>query len=346
MAAAAALEALTVHLCQLCPTLIGPSLSSEGLRHSLGVQEAADTLRKFISDVDVGLLLVEGVGSGGGTATAASSIAVEAGSVRLYLEARTCEGSAVAFIKRFPGSSLSSEQPVCNQLQAITFPGRGEERGSGAGPGSSSVYGILQLYVQRAFAPVVAAAAAAASTDLSSTSTSLERDSASSVALQRRLKELDLALGQCQKRQEIPSVRLVPPKVVAEALQKSRGSAPSDLDALGLLDVSDVVLNEVQAVVNTWVKDIQRLTRLTSSPFPDSAHEEVSFWRGMGEALRATEEELRSPHVEATVALLKQAKRYLATVALDTNTGLSDALDVTGDVNAFLKAFPVDALLR
>lgn len=39
----------------------------------------------------------------------------------------------------------------------------------------------------------------------------------------------------------------------------------------------DVFLNSVQSIVNQWVKDIQRVTRLTETPFPDTVLEEVSY---------------------------------------------------------------------
>lgn len=37
----------------------------------------------------------------------------------------------------------------------------------------------------------------------------------------------------------------------------------------------DAFLNGVQSVVNGWVKDVQRVTRLTETPFPDTVLEEV-----------------------------------------------------------------------
>jgi len=47
----------------------------------------------------------------------------------------------------------------------------------------------------------------------------------------------------------------------------------------------DNFLNAVQNVVNQWVKEIQRVTRLTETPFPDTAVEELNFWRSLEEAL-------------------------------------------------------------
>ena len=51
---------------------------------------------------------------------------------------------------------------------------------------------------------------------------------------------------------------------------------------------------------------------LTDSPFPASALDEVGFWRSLGEALRRVEDELRAPGVAVTLAVLKQAKRFVA----------------------------------
>jgi dynein heavy chain 1 len=72
--------------------------------------------------------------------------------------------------------------------------------------------------------------------------------------------------------------------------------------------------------------------------------EEVTFWLGLEEALRNIQSELDSPPVALTVSLLKAAKRFVATVALENNTGLDAAIFHVGDVANFLRAYPAPAL--
>ncbi len=336
-------------LCDICPGLLSTEVHRSDL---LDGSNAYALLECFSTNVELSTLFIEVVpppqlnGGGGGseefssslslvpTSTVQPSVAdVVGGRVRLYLETGFWRGgTSVAFIKRFLGSSLSPEQPMGSQLQIINFPSIWEGNG---------VFEILQVYIQCAFTPVtVAAVQLAGAADKSAASGS------SGELLTRRLKELELTLSQCQKQLEIPSVRLQPHLEVIEALKRADEGVSLDIEALGLSNLPDDLLNEIQAGVNDWVRDIRRLTQLTSLPFSGTALEEVTFWHGLGEALQATAEELESLGVVATVMLLKQAKRYLATVALDTNTGLKDALDVASDVNTFLKGFPIDALVR
>ncbi len=337
-------------LCDICPGLLSTEVHRSDLLDGSNVYAL---LERFATNVELSTLFIEVVpqpqlnGGGGGseefssslslvpTSTVQPSVAdVVGGGVRLSLETGCWRGgTSVAFIKRFLGSSLSPEQPMGSQLQVINFPNIGEGNG---------VFEILQVYIQCAFTPVtVAAAQLAGAADKSAAASG-----SSGEILTRRLKELELTLSQCQKQLKIPSVHLQPHLVVVEALKRADEGISLDIEALGLSNLPDDLLNEIQAGVNDWVRNIRRLTQLTSLPFSGTALEEVTFWHGLSEALQATAEELESLGVVATVMLLKQAKRYLATVALDTNTGLKDALDVTFDVNTFLKGFPIDALVR
>ncbi len=340
-------------LCDVCPGLLSTEIQRSDLLDSSNVYSL---LERFTTNVEVSTLFIEiivpppqlnGVDGGGSenctlppslgpTSTTQPNIADVVGSgVRLSLETGFwCGGTSVAFIKRFVGSPFLTEQPLGYQLQIINFPNVGEGNG---------IFEILQAYIQCAFTPVTVAA-----TQLTGVGGKIAASSGSSGdLLARRLKELELALSQCQKHLEIPSVHLQPHIEVIEALKRAdEGAASLDIEVLGLTNLPDDLLNEIQAGVNDWVRDIRRLTQLTSLPFSGTALEEVTFWHGLGEALQATAEELESLGVVATVMLLKQAKRYLATVALDTNTGLKDAVDVASDVNTFLKGFPIDALVR
>ncbi|CAM9128550.1 unnamed protein product [Discosporangium mesarthrocarpum] len=299
-----------------------------------------------------------------------SSRSVVVGGFVLGLDARHMEDvPGVVIIKRTPGGlEPKGQRPLQAQLQAsdmsvMTFPGVVVDEGpasggSGARGGkgeftpknnspspstsSSSVFAVLQAYVTHAFAPAVRA--------YSSTTGGDDKHESGVSALQRRITELDQALDRCQKRLEIPTVRLTPHPELEAAVAKVVSGGKVDLERLGLGSriQDDAFLNRVQAGVTVWVKDIQRLTRLANRSvhsFPESAAEEIHFWSSLGEALEMTKLELRSPGVEVTRALLNQGKRFLAVMALDTATGLKDAVDIAADTNAFLRTFPLEPLL-
>ena len=73
--------------------------------------------------------------------------------------------------------------------------------------------------------------------------------------------------------------------------------------------------------------------------------EEVTFWTSLEAALSQIRHELSLPPILLTLALLKRAKRFLATMALENNTGLVAAENHTSDVTNFLKYYPVEELI-
>ncbi len=184
--------------------------------------------------------------------------------------------------------------------------------------------------------------------------------------LEEKLRELDIALGQCQRTTlgRIPHIVLKPHAVIAAAAsavsESGGGKKGLDLDSVGLSSYlrDDTFLNEVQSTVNHWIVQIRKVTTLpNSTPFPSSAGdeteedsayhadlEEVTFWLGLEEALHNIRSELDSPPVALTVSLLKAAKRFVATAALENNTGLDAAMFHVGDVANFLRSYPAPAL--
>ena len=184
--------------------------------------------------------------------------------------------------------------------------------------------------------------------------------------LEEKLRELDIALGQCRRTTlgRIPHIVLKPHAVIAAAAsaasESGGGKKGLDLDSVGLSSYlhDDTFLNEVQSTVNHWIVQIRKVTTLpNSTPFPSSSGdeteqdsashadlEEVTFWLGLEEALHNIQSELDSPPVALTVSLLKAAKRFVATAALENNTGLDAAMFHVGDVANFLRSYPAPAL--
>ena len=261
---------------------------------------------------------------------------------------------------------------------------RKEEEGAGVGgsnstnPGSATFL-ALQLYARHCFVPAVRAiealeeeeekkeggdfgegeAVVEAGAMTSTAAPSGKRKSKGILeGLEDKLRELDVALGQCRRTVlgRIPHVTLRPHPTILAAASKLDSSGKMDLDAMGLSGYlqDDAFLNEVQSTVNHWIVQIRKVTVLPgTTPFPsgDSAEteshadlEEVSFWMGLEEALKNVRLELVKPPVALTIALLKAAKRFVATIALENNTGLDAAEAHVMDVSNFLKSYPAPAL--
>lgn len=58
-----------------------------------------------------------------------------------------------------------------------------------------------------------------------------------------------------------------------------------------------------------------------------TATQEINFWLSMESALEGIEEQLKSDGVQLTLEILKNAKRFHATVSFITDTGLKEATD-------------------
>lgn len=82
-----------------------------------------------------------------------------------------------------------------------------------------------------------------------------------------------------------------------------------------------------------------------SEPLPGTAMQEINFWCDLNRALLGAQEKLNSPEVEITLALLKRAKRYLATVTFSADHGLGPAIQRVASVMTLMKDFPMNSIL-
>jgi dynein heavy chain 1 len=104
-------------------------------------------------------------------------------------------------------------------------------------------------------------------------------------------------------------------------------------------------LNKVQSEVNSWIKEIQNVTKLSRDVSSGTASQEINFWLSMEKALEGIEEQLRSEPINLTLEILKHAKRFHATVSFIADTGLKESTDVVHKYNLLMKDFPLNELL-
>ena len=176
--------------------------------------------------------------------------------------------------------------------------------------------------------------------------------------LEDKIRELDVALGQCRRSAlgQIPHVTLKAHPAIVAAAANIPSSGKMDLAELGLAERmdDDAFLNEVQAGVSAWIGQIRKVTVLPgTTPFPSGDNEEteanadleeVSFWTELEVALKNIRGELSKPEVILTLTMLKEAKRFLATIALENNTGLDAAEAHAADVANYLRSYPIEQL--
>ncbi|KAI9896991.1 hypothetical protein N3K66_008013 [Trichothecium roseum] len=168
----------------------------------------------------------------------------------------------------------------------------------------------------------------------------------------KRLNDLELSLLHLQQNVDIPEISLSFNSVVQSVLDDAdRVDAKPTTDMIPAELLADSqFLNRLQANVNTWIKSIQgitRMTRETSSSNQDftTASQEVNFWLSMESALEGIEGQLRSDGVFLTLEILKHAKRFQATVSFTADTGLKEAMDKVQKYNQLMRDFPLDELL-
>ena len=184
------------------------------------------------------------------------------------------------------------------------------------------------------------------------------------MTLQRRVRELDLALEQCQRGTLIPRISLVTIPTVIEASTRTTPQIlkgylekfnPSGADQL-LLELElygandpqekrEEFAQEVNKAAKQWPTELSRLTRLVESAFPGSAEKEVDFWKEYDRKLADAKEQLESPAVLLTKLILKRTNRVSEQLVREAETDLDKCTNIVDDSLKFLRDFPVVELL-
>ncbi|CAM1511285.1 Fc.00g087980.m01.CDS01 [Cosmosporella sp. VM-42] len=169
----------------------------------------------------------------------------------------------------------------------------------------------------------------------------------------KRLNDLELSLLHLQQNVDIPEISLAFHSIVQNVLDNAdaENTRPTIEGIPPHLLQDSTFLNRLQANVNTWIKSIQGITKLTKDPSSSTnqefstASQEVNFWLSMESALEGIEGQLRSEGVLLTLEVLKHAKRFQATVSFTADTGLKEAMEKVQKYNQLMRDFPLDELL-
>ncbi|KAK5628509.1 hypothetical protein RRF57_004225 [Xylaria bambusicola] len=252
----------------------------------------------------------------------------------------------LALLKR--PQAIDPSLPLTSQIQIQTLPGTASLASLVAEQGpSASPFEILHSIVHNALAPYFDA-----NTKISQTVNGVRNradvDAKTGIPVtKKRMTELELSLLHLQQNVEIPELSLSFHPIVQTALDDAaaRGVRPStDLISNRLLSDS-TFMNNLQSTVNSWIKSIQAITKLTRDPVTRTATQEINFWLSMESALEGIEAQLRSEGVMLTLEILKHAKRFQATVSFTADTGLKEAMEMVQKYNQLMRDFPLDELL-
>ena len=213
----------------------------------------------------------------------------------------------------------------------------------------ATLLSALQLYTKHLFLPAISVAEEETKSSEPEKSTSANN----TALLQDKIRELDVAIHQSQRSARLPTVTLSVDATLAKVVESSGQTEFTNVDwsKLGLEGKlgDDEFLNQLQSGVSAWIGQIRKLTVLPrTTPFPMISEagsgadlEEMAFWNQLNDELHRVKAQLKSPGVELTLAMLREAKRFVATLALQTNTGLDSATAYARDVEHFLKPYPV-----
>jgi dynein heavy chain 1 len=166
------------------------------------------------------------------------------------------------------------------------------------------------------------------------------------VVLEEKLNELEANLLQMNQTVNIPDINLIPHASIAQVLRQcqEKNQRPN-VDLLREKVEDSNFLNQLQATVNRWIREIQKVTKLERDPSTGSSMQEITFWLNIERALYKIQEQMSSSEVLLTLEALKLGKRFHAIISFNSDTCLKEALDKVKNYNLLMKDFPMHDLL-
>lgn len=217
--------------------------------------------------------------------------------------------STVAFIKRIP--TLDTLRPLDDrQLHFLNLFGPASSDrslGSGTDPSGVNPYEDLHSLVSLVVAPYFDAYVnSKGNRRMLQEGKAKDADAKMGIPMtKRKFAELELSLLHLQQNVEIPEISLPVHPVVRAAVEKCRTEgvrvSPDVIDHALLSD--DAFLNKIQAEVNSWIKEIQNVTKLNRDVASGTASQEINFWLSMEKALEGIEDQLKSEPISPSYHL-------------------------------------------
>ncbi|KAK5998324.1 Dynein heavy chain [Cladobotryum mycophilum] len=353
-------ERVIEHLVAICGIALGASredLEQPGnLLHKAQYSETVSRCTRFANDTLNVLYIQKDVVQSatlenGGDGADAAPVTYD---YTLSTEITSTATTVASLVLLKASQAIDPSRPLTSQIFITNLPGPASLiAGSGDQGVSLSPWEVLHSQVHHALVPYF---------DANSKSQQLANGSRGRADVdaktgipvtKKRLNDLELSLLHLQQNVDIPEISLAFHSLIQSVIDDAEGNhTKPSMDAIPRNLISDSsFLNKLQANVNTWIKSIQGITKLTKETAStavqefSTASQEVNFWLSMESALESIEDQLRSEGVILTLDILKQAKRFQATVSFMADTGLKEAKEKAQKYNQLMRDFPLDELL-
>ncbi|THD25350.1 Dynein cytoplasmic heavy polypeptide 1 [Fasciola hepatica] len=289
--------------------------SSEGvaaIKKALDDPATRETIRKYITDPQLHSLIVQKLSNKdeeeeGGDVSISYSILID-------VKFTSPKVQSVVFIKR--GPAVEADKNFSTQLRFLNFT-------------DGSPYETLHSMISDAISPFYKS--------YIRESGRADRDGDKMApSVEKTMTELEMGLLHLQQNIDIPEITLSVHPVVAQMIRQKaeEGKKAKATDFEDKLEDAHF-LNSLQAGVNRWIKEIQKVTKLDRDPASGTALQEITFWLNLERSLARIQEKRESLEVTLTLDILKHAKRFHALQALAT----------VNDYNPLMKDFPLNDLL-
>lgn len=298
------------------------------LEDSLASSETENVLKLFASDPQINALIVQKKHKRAIKADEDPNLVKENEYFVFELQVKPLEdsngGAAIAYIKSHV--PLEADKAIAGQLQVCHLD-------------EANPFQTILSYVKQCFLPLSRVLMANA----------LEKNSSQSEigtlrGVSGKLGELEVELMRSQESVVIPRITLEVDSKIAEYVgAKGANAKVSGLDGYKDADY----LNQVQAGLNEWKKQIVSVTKLTRDVDAGTTMQEINFWNSMEAAIQHIYEQKESAGVDFTFKLLNENKRFIATTGFAGDVGLADdkSKDSVFKYTALLKDLPIKELL-
>lgn len=342
------LEMLRTYLTTIGPVLLAPE--NLGLRDNLAntllIKQYEDILIKFIQGSEYPLLTVE---------------LTDDDLVLIGLEVRSSDfdklKSSFILIK-IRNMALEPSRSIPQQLQLVSL--LMDQTASSEDARQNTYLYNMQQVTRYLFAPMTKSLGINEQKGEQGSGPTTSEDDPISI-LQNRVRELDVALDQCQRGSSIPSVVLHIPAILVEKSKASTAAnlrnflerynasqVDSLLHQLGLSvaigdneQKKEEFVTEVTKLTKSWPSEISRQTRLLDSQFAGSIDRELNFWKDLDKKLHETKEQLESPAILLTKLVLKRTNRVAEQLIHEAELSLDRCIKLVEISLTFLRDFPI-----
>ena len=254
--------------------------------------------------------------------------------------------ACVAILKTV--STISPSLPLKSQMQVINLPGIASNKtGNRDQYTEQAPLESMRTILRLALGPYLDACTRFKDEDQTQIGLKDGNFRANVPGAMKKVAELEMSLLNLQQDTEIPELKLSLHPLIREAmLTAERKNVKPHISLIPNNYIEDSsFLNALQSLVNGWVNSIQSITKTTRDASSGTASQEINFWLAMESALERIQLQLRSDGVSLTMEVLRNAKRFQATVSFDADTGLKDAFETVQKYNQLMRDFPMEDLL-